>query len=168
MQPREVDTSSAAPPRPSIEVRDPASGRVAGQVPSDSPEVVARLVDRARAARPAWEAMGPRARGSALRAARKAFVRARREIVELLAAETGKPMNDVVGEAFAVCLDVGAAAKHAPRALRPEHVGTRLPRGKARIVRRVPHGVVGVIGPWNAPLTLTLGDAVYALAAGNT
>ena len=28
--------------------------------------------------------------------------------------------------------------------------------------------MVGVIGPWNAPLTLTLGDAIYALAAGNT
>lgn len=168
MQPREVDPSSAAPPRPPIEVRDPASGRVAGRVANDSPEEVARLVDRARAARPAWEAMGPRLRGRALRAARKAFVRVRREIVDLLAAETGKPMNDVVGEVFAVCLDVGSAVKHAPRALRPEFVGTRLPRGKQRVVRRVPHGVVGVIGPWNAPLTLTLGDAVHALAAGNT
>ncbi|MBU6283798.1 aldehyde dehydrogenase family protein, partial [bacterium] len=139
-----------------------------GTVPNDAPETVARIVQRARAARPAWDAMGARARGRALRAARKAFVRARREVVDLLAAETGKPMNDVVGEAFAVCLDVGSAVRHAPRALRPEFVGTRLPGGKTRIVRRVPHGVVGVIGPWNAPLTLTLGDAVHALAAGNT
>jgi len=163
-----VDTSAAAVPRPPIEVRDPASERTVGQVPNDGPEVVARLVERARSARPAWEAMGPRGRGRALRTARRAFVRARREIVDLLAAETGKPMNDVVGEAFAVCLDVGSAVRHAPRALRPEVVGTRIPGGKTRIVRRVPHGVVGVIGPWNAPLTLTLGDAVHALAAGNT
>ncbi len=168
MQPRTVDPSVAAPPRPSLEVCDPATGRVVGEVPNDAPEVVARLVARARGAHPAWEAMGARARGRALRSARKAFVRARREIVERLASETGKPMNDVVGEVFAVCLDAGSAARLAPRALRPESVGTRLPGGKSRIVRHVPFGVVGVIGPWNAPLTLTLGDALHALAAGNT
>ena len=30
-----------------------------------------------------------------------------------------------------------------------------------------PHGVVGIISPWNAPLNLALGDAVPALLAGN-
>jgi acyl-CoA reductase-like NAD-dependent aldehyde dehydrogenase len=35
-------------------------------------------------------------------------------------------------------------------------------------VRRRPFGVVGVIGPWNYPLTLSFGDALPALMAGNT
>ena len=35
------------------------------------------------------------------------------------------------------------------------------------MILRRPHGVVGVIGPWNAPLTLSLGDAIHALVAGN-
>ena len=34
-------------------------------------------------------------------------------------------------------------------------------------VRREPKGVVGVIGPWNYPLTLVLSPMVTALAAGN-
>ncbi|MDN3028084.1 aldehyde dehydrogenase family protein [Streptomyces sp. S.PB5] len=33
--------------------------------------------------------------------------------------------------------------------------------------RRVPLGVVGVIGPWNNPLLNSFGDAIPALAAGN-
>ena len=166
MQSRPVDVVAAA--RSPIAVRDPATGRVVGEVPNDAPEVVAVRVARARAARPAWEAMGTTGRARALRAARKSFVGVRRELVDLLGSETGKPVNDVVGEVFAVCLDIRSALRFAPRALRPEPVGTRLPRGKKRIVRHVPYGVVGVIGPWNAPLTLTLGDAVHALAAGNT
>jgi acyl-CoA reductase-like NAD-dependent aldehyde dehydrogenase len=33
--------------------------------------------------------------------------------------------------------------------------------------RRIPLGVVGVIGPWNNPLLNSFGDAIPALAAGN-
>ncbi|MEW6267676.1 MAG: aldehyde dehydrogenase family protein, partial [Thermodesulfobacteriota bacterium] len=115
----------------------------------------------------AWAATPVRERGRMLRAARRAFVRVRGEVIELLARETGKPRFDVTGEAVAVCLDVRAACRFAPRALAPRRVGRRFGPGKRRLVLHKPHGVVGVIGPWNAPLTLTLGDAIYALAAGN-
>jgi acyl-CoA reductase-like NAD-dependent aldehyde dehydrogenase len=162
-----------APPTPgavsrkSITVRDPASGRTVGTVPLQDADEVEAAVRRARAAQERWAAMPVRERGAALRAARRAFVAARGEIVELLAAETGKPRFDVTGEAVAVCLDFQAARRVAPRALAPQRVGRRLGTRKRRLVLYKPHGVVGVIGPWNAPLTLTLGDAIYALAAGN-
>src|SRR3712207_3692182 len=35
------------------------------------------------------------------------------------------------------------------------------------VVRYRPVGVVGVIGPWNYPLTNSVGDAIPAMAAGN-
>ena len=40
-------------------------------------------------------------------------------------------------------------------------------KGKKLIVRYRPVGVVGVIGPWNYPLTNSFGDCIPALAAGN-
>ena len=59
-------------------------------------------------------------------------------------------------------------ARRAPRWLAPEQVSTRPLFGKrGRIVAYRPHGVVGIISPWNAPLNLALGDAVPALLAGN-
>ena len=39
--------------------------------------------------------------------------------------------------------------------------------GRKLVVRYGPVGVVGVIGPWNYPLTNSFGDAIPALAAGN-
>jgi acyl-CoA reductase-like NAD-dependent aldehyde dehydrogenase len=39
--------------------------------------------------------------------------------------------------------------------------------GRRLVVRYEPLGVVGIIGPWNYPLTNSVGDAIPALAAGN-
>ena len=39
--------------------------------------------------------------------------------------------------------------------------------GRKLVVRYAPLGVVGIIGPWNYPLTNSFGDAIPALAAGN-
>ncbi len=50
----------------------------------------------------------------------------------------------------------------------PQRVRTPLPLLPARgRIERQPLGVVGIIGPWNYPLQLTLGPAATALAAGN-
>ena len=40
--------------------------------------------------------------------------------------------------------------------------------GAALVTRYVPRGLVGVIGPWNYPLLNSFGDAIPALAAGNS
>jgi acyl-CoA reductase-like NAD-dependent aldehyde dehydrogenase len=40
--------------------------------------------------------------------------------------------------------------------------------GRKLVVRYAPVGVVGVIGPWNYPLTNSFGDCIPALAAGNS
>lgn len=167
----EITAGMAAAPRPpmptSITVRDPARGRVIGEVPVASEEEVAAVVARARVAQASWAALPVRERARVLLEARRRLVRERRSIIELLAAENGKPMADVVGELLSVCMELGYLARHAPRWLRPRRVSARPLFGKrGRIVYR-PRGVVGVIAPWNAPLTLALGDALPALLAGN-
>jgi acyl-CoA reductase-like NAD-dependent aldehyde dehydrogenase len=40
--------------------------------------------------------------------------------------------------------------------------------GKKLVIRYAPVGVVGIIGPWNYPITNNFGDAIPALAAGNS
>lgn len=166
--PGDAASAAAAPSgAATIEVRDPANGDLLAAVPSAPEGAVDAAVRRARVAQQAWGALAVDARSRLLRDARRAFVRARGEIIDLLARETGKTRFDATGEAVAVCLDVRTVRRHAARALRPRRVGRRLPGGKRRLVLYKPYGVVGVIGPWNAPLTLTLGDALYALAAGN-
>ena len=57
-----------------------------------------------------------------------------------------------------------------PRYLADERVRTSNPfvlGPQARACATAPLGVVGVIGPWNYPLTNSFGDCIPALAAGN-
>src|SRR4029077_3602021 len=63
----------------------------------------------------------------------------------------------------------GFWAKEAPSFLADERVKSAnlLVKGKKLTVRYRPVGLVGVIGPWNFPLTNCFGDCIPALAAGN-
>ena len=63
----------------------------------------------------------------------------------------------------------GFWAKNAPKYLADERVRSPSPfvTGRKLVVRYRPVGVVGVIGPWNYPLTNSFGDCIPALAAGN-
>jgi acyl-CoA reductase-like NAD-dependent aldehyde dehydrogenase len=102
-----------------------------------------------------------------VRRARRELVRARSAILDRLERETGKTRFDVVGELMGVCLDLGYLARRAPRWLATQRVSARPLLGKRALVAYRPHGVVGIISPWNAPLNLALGDAIPALLAGN-
>jgi acyl-CoA reductase-like NAD-dependent aldehyde dehydrogenase len=150
-----------------LPVCDPARGEVLAELPIDDAAAVQAAAERARAAQAAWAERPVAERGRVLKRARREMVRARGAILEQLERETGKARQDVVGELMAVCLDIGYLVKRAPRWLRPRRVSARPLFGKrGRVVYR-PFGVVGVIAPWDAPLTLALGDAIPALLAGN-
>ena len=63
---------------------------------------------------------------------------------------------------------IGDLEKHLVAWTKPRHVPTPLYLQPASAhIQRQPLGVIGVIGPWNYPIQLTLGPAVTALAAGN-
>jgi coniferyl-aldehyde dehydrogenase len=63
---------------------------------------------------------------------------------------------------------IGDLEKHLAAWTKPRRVSTPLYLQPASAhIQRQPLGVIGVIGPWNYPIQLTLGPAVTALAAGN-
>lgn len=158
----------AQPATETIEVRDKSTGERIATLPVDDAANVEDVVARARAAQVEWARRPARERARILKQARKSLVADRKEILELLGRETGKTRFDVVGEMLGICTEIGYLARRAPRWLRPRRVTTRPLMGKRGRIFYKPHGVVGVIGPWNAPLVLTLGDALPALLAGNS
>jgi acyl-CoA reductase-like NAD-dependent aldehyde dehydrogenase len=160
-----TDRQTAHAPR--LAVRDPARGDVIEELPIADAGEVAAAVTRARRAQAAWAALPVRDRARAVKKARRELVRDRKAILERLERETGKARFDVVGELMGVCMDIGHLSRRAPRWLEPERVSTRPLFGKRGMIVFRPHGVVGIISPWNAPLNLALGDAVPALLAGN-
>ncbi len=64
----------------------------------------------------------------------------------------------------------GFWAKEGPDYLADEAVKSSqvLVKGKKLILRYRPLGLIGVIGPWNYPLTNSFGDCIPALMAGNS
>jgi acyl-CoA reductase-like NAD-dependent aldehyde dehydrogenase len=158
-------------PGASIEVRNPATGELIGTVPAFGIEDMAGVVARARAAQPGWEALGFEGRAQVLKRAQKWLVDNGDRVAHTIVAETGKAYED------AMLAEIGYAAsafaywaKKAPKLLADEKIRSSSPfvLGRKMVVRYAPAGVVGVIGPWNYPLTNSFGDCIPALAAGNS
>jgi acyl-CoA reductase-like NAD-dependent aldehyde dehydrogenase len=154
-----------------IRVENPATGELVANVPKITGEAVAGLVERARAAQPAWEAVGFEGRARVLRRAQKWVVDNSDRIARTIVSETGKTYDDaLIAEIGYVATAFGFWAKHAPKFLADDKQWASSPflPGRRLVVRYRPLGVIGVIGPWNYPLTNSFGDCIPALAAGNT
>jgi acyl-CoA reductase-like NAD-dependent aldehyde dehydrogenase len=157
-------------PASTMAVENPATGGTVGEVPSLTREQTLELVARARAAQPGWAALGFSGRAKLLRDMRAWLVDNRARAIQTLCDENGKTYEDAQLEILYCADALGFWAKRAPKWLADERERPHSPLlfGRKIINRYVPYGVVGVIGPWNYPLINNFGDAVPALAAGNT
>lgn len=152
-----------------IAVFNPATGQKIADVPIASVEEVQEAVGRARRAFALWRQLSVAERARYLYAARDWIVDHQDEILDTICAETGKPRTEaLVAEVFYCCDLLGFYAKNSERYLRDEIRSPHLLKNKRVYVIYQPLGVVGVISPWNYPLTLAMGDVVPALMAGNT
>lgn len=144
---------------------DPATGQLVANLATSTLTDIDDAVDTARTAfnRSAW------ARDGALRA-RVLFryataLRADEDrIAELLTREQGKTIGEARGEVRA---SAGMIEYYAGLARTVEGRVQALGENVHAVVLRVPVGVVGVITPWNWPLTLLVRSLAPALAAGN-
>jgi acyl-CoA reductase-like NAD-dependent aldehyde dehydrogenase len=153
-----------------IIVENPATGAEIGRVPELGAEAVAEMARRGRAAQPGWWALGFEGRATVLLRAQKWLVDNRERVIETIVSETGKTYEDaLLAEINYAASAFGFWAKQAPEYMADEKVRTAAPlvKGRKLVVRYEPLGLVGVIGPWNYPLTNSFGDCIPALAAGN-
>jgi len=147
-----------------LEVLEPATEAVLAQVPRAGAPDVDRAVAAAKAAYPAWRAVAPADRALVLRRLADALSAHGEELAQLEARNAGKPIGDARGEMAMVAQTIGYYAGAPERLL-----GDSIPvnGGQAWTVRE-PLGVVGLIVPWNFPLTIAAWKLGPALAAGNT
>ncbi len=154
-----------------IAVENPATGETVATVPDLSAAEVAEMAARGRAAQPEWEAYGFDGRARVMLRAQKWVMDNAPRIVDTIVSETGKTFEDAelaeigyAGNAF------GFWAKNGAKYLEDDYVKSSqvLVKGKKLIHRYRPLGLIGVIGPWNYPLTNSFGDCIPALMAGNS
>jgi len=147
-----------------LEVIEPATERVLEKVARGGVDEVDAAVAAARSALPAWRALSPSDRAKTLMRLASALEARLEELALLEARNAGKPIADARGE-MGMVVDVFRYYAGAPERL----MGDTIPvaGGQAFTVRE-PLGVVGLITPWNFPLTIAAWKLGPALAAGNT
>ncbi len=166
-----ADTHNGAGAADSIAVENPATGATVAHVPNRSAAEVADLAARARRAQPGWEALGFDGRREVMQSLRHWLVANRERVIRTIVDETGKAREDaMVSEVMLVAEGLKFWAKKAERYLADERIKANsiFTIGKRMYVRYQPYGLVGVIGPWNYPLSNSFGDCVPALYAGNS
>lgn len=152
---------------PPLELRSALTGRSLGQLPSSTQHDIEAAARRARAAQPEWVARPIAERARVLLDLHDYLLDHRDDLVDLLQTEGGKARLTATEEVLHVALTARYYGRRARSYLRSERGEGVIP-GLTRIDRHfVPKGLVGVIAPWNYPLTMGLSDGLPALVAGN-
>ncbi|HTR75728.1 MAG TPA: aldehyde dehydrogenase family protein, partial [Solirubrobacterales bacterium] len=147
-----------------LSVIEPATARLMAEVPQAGVEETDAAVAKAKAAFPAWRDVAPGDRASLIHRLADALAAEHEELARLEARNAGKPIGSARGE-IGMAIDTFRYYAGAPERL----LGKTIPvAGGVDMTFREPLGVVGLIVPWNFPLTIASWKAAPALAAGNT
>lgn len=137
------------------------------EIPMSTTEDVEMAFETARRAQKRWAQWTPKERARIILRFHDIIAEHRSTTLDLIQIENGKARAHA-SEEF---LDVLLTARHYGQ-VAPKKLATRKHRGVLPLLTSVseirqPKGVVGVIAPWNYPLTLAVSDAIPALLAGN-
>jgi acyl-CoA reductase-like NAD-dependent aldehyde dehydrogenase len=147
-----------------VRVLEPATEEVMAELPKAGPEDADVAIGRAKEAFPAWRAVAPADRADLMRRISAGIRERLDDLARLEARNVGKPISDARGE-VAMVADVFNYYAGAPERL----LGSTIPvAGGVDVTFREPLGVVGLITPWNFPLSIASWKVAPALAAGNT
>ena len=148
-------------------VTTPATGEPLGTVPRSQPADVDRAAERTAAAAAAWQSRSVTQRAAVLERFADAVETHREELLDLLQLESGKARWDALSETLDVPLAATHAAETAAGAMAARGTQSPAPGLTSATVEYEPVGTVGVIAPFNYPMTLSMADVLPALAAGN-
>jgi acyl-CoA reductase-like NAD-dependent aldehyde dehydrogenase len=167
-----TDTANPASPAKSdipheVVVTCPATGQFVGRVPVATSVEVEGVAARLRAAQPAWQRLGVKGRARWLGQWRDWLLDHTDDLLTVLQLETGKSWCDTNVEIAGVQI-INYWIDKAAEFLADESVR---PYGAANAAKKLtiayePYPLVGVITPWNGPLSIPLFDIPAALMAG--
>jgi acyl-CoA reductase-like NAD-dependent aldehyde dehydrogenase len=147
-----------------LQVVNPATEEVVARLEPAGAEDADAAVARAKAAFEEWRAVAPSDRSRLLRRLADALDSERESLARLESENTGKPIVEARGE-----MEMVVETFHYYAGMPERLLGETIPvSGGVDVTFREPLGVVGLIVPWNFPLTIASWKMAPALAAGNT
>ena len=149
-----------------IQVRNPATGELVGEVPAIGAAETRRAIEAAHRAQPAWRAMLAKDRASILRRLFDLMLENADDLATIMTAEQGKPWAEARGEIAYGASFIEWFAEEGKRIY-----GDTIPqnaKGRRVIVQKEPIGVFAAITPWNFPTAMITRKAGPGWAAGCT
>lgn len=133
-------------------------------------DMLTQVIERARKAQKLWAEVPIAKRAAWLKNFQKLILRKSDAIIAAIQADTKKPAAEALGiELATVLMTSDYYRKKAATILKTKKAKTHwMFKNKKVWVKRAPFGVVGILGPSNLPFSLTIGDAIPALMAGNS
>ncbi|MDH6247564.1 succinic semialdehyde dehydrogenase [Mycobacterium sp. OTB74] len=153
--------------RPMRTIDEVFTGKPLATIPVANAADTEAAFAKARAAQKDWSSRSVSDRVDVIARYRDLVIENREFLMDLLQAEAGKARWAAQEELIDLIANADYYVKVAGKLLKPHRVRPLLPAISRTSVSYQPKGVVGVISPWNYPMTLTVSDAVPALLAGN-
>ncbi|OBF17411.1 succinic semialdehyde dehydrogenase [Mycobacterium kubicae] len=149
------------------EVTNAMTGETLGRVPHCSADDVVAAARRARNVQKSWAARPVAERAAVLLRFHDLVLKRQDEVLDIIQLENGKARRHAFEEVIDVALTSRYYANTAEEYLKPKRR-----QGVQLVLTEVweyhhPKGLIGVIAPWNYPLTLGISDAIPAIVAGN-
>jgi succinate-semialdehyde dehydrogenase/glutarate-semialdehyde dehydrogenase len=157
----------AASGREKAVIRSPFDLEPIGEVPLSTPADVARAAARARVAQDEWARRDFDERARVLLAFHDRLLERQAEVLDLVQLESGKARLHAYEEVADAAIVARHYAVHAEDHLAPRARKGAVPGLTEAREYRHPKGVVGIVAPWNYPLSMGITDALPALMAGN-
>ncbi|MBS7777245.1 aldehyde dehydrogenase family protein [Acidovorax sp. CCYZU-2555] len=151
----------------SIPVRNPRTGQYDFQLVSTEPTALPALAQELRANQSHWESLGLEGRLEVLDAWRKVYLESYDEILAALVADTGR-LGESQREMQRLPSSIDKLAIMAREAFKERSLHLRSMQSVQVSGGFSPFQLVGVISPWNFPLSSSLLDTIPALIAGCT
>jgi acyl-CoA reductase-like NAD-dependent aldehyde dehydrogenase len=149
---------------------DPATGDVLRELDCAREVDIRKAIARARSAQPTWAGFAVGRRIAILKNFQRLLHERKSEIAQLITREAGKPYVEALTTEVLVVLDAARFyIENAHVLLRDEPVrhGSLAVKQKVGRILREPHGVIGIISPWNYPFSIPATESLAALVAGN-
>jgi len=140
--------------------------RVVGYAADAKPAAIDAAFAAAKAAQPAWNHAGGRARAEVLRAMADALEANRERLIAICTREAGKTFADGIAEVR----EAADFCRYYARLAETRFAGPEVlkgPVGETNTLELHGRGVFVCISPWNFPLAIFTGQIAAALAAGN-
>jgi succinate-semialdehyde dehydrogenase / glutarate-semialdehyde dehydrogenase len=145
----------------------PATGQPVAPMPTSTPDDVTGAVGASRAAQDRWAHTTAAERAEVMLRYHDLVLDHRYELMDLIQLESGKARKQAFEEVAHVALTARYYGRKAAELLAPQGRLGMFPVLTKAEQRYVPKGVVGVISPWNYPLSMAVADGLPAVVAGN-